>query len=55
VLEKARQEYKQRPEDAAKLLKVGFAPVPQGDAVELAAWTTVCRVILNLHETITRF
>ena len=24
-------------------------------AVELAAWTSVCRVILNLHETITRY
>ena len=23
--------------------------------VLLAAWTTVCRVILNLHETITRY
>jgi len=55
VLEKAREEYQQRPDDAAKLLKTGIAPAPQGDAVELAAWTTVCRVILNLHETITRF
>jgi hypothetical protein len=25
------------------------------DSVELAAWANVCRVILNLHETITRF
>ena len=25
------------------------------DEVELAAWTQVCRVILNLHETITRY
>jgi hypothetical protein len=24
------------------------------DACELAAWTSVARVILNLHETITR-
>jgi len=24
------------------------------DATELAAWTSVARVILNLHETITR-
>jgi len=22
---------------------------------ELAAWTQVCRVVLNLHETITRY
>jgi len=25
------------------------------DANGLAAWTNVCRVILNLHETITRY
>jgi hypothetical protein len=30
--------------------------VPEGlDRAELAAWTEVCRVILNLHETITRY
>jgi hypothetical protein len=55
-LEKIRAEYRQRPEDAAKLLKVGIAPVPQGvEPVELASWTMVCRVILNLQETITRY
>ena len=25
------------------------------DPVELASWTSVCRVVLNLHETITRY
>ena len=36
-------------------LKIGFAPVPSGaNTVELAAWTHVARVLLNLHETITR-
>ena len=25
------------------------------DRAELAAWTSVARVILNLHETITRY
>jgi hypothetical protein len=40
---------------AAELLKIGLAPVPAGqDAAELAAWTHVARVLLNLHETITR-
>jgi len=29
------------------------APAAPGAATELAAWTSVCRVILNLHETIT--
>ena len=44
----------QSPDDANKLLHVGLAPVPKGaNPGELAAWTQVCRVILNLHETIT--
>ena len=37
------------------LLKVGHAPVPSAlDKAELAAWTHIARVLLNLHETITR-
>ena len=37
------------------LLKVGDAKPPAGvEPAELAAWTSVARVILNLHETITR-
>lgn len=55
-LGKVRNEYQNRPEDAAKLLKVGYAPVPTGlDTLELASWTNVCRVFLNLQETITRY
>jgi hypothetical protein len=45
---------KQSPDDANKLLHVGLAPAPnEKNPSELAAWTQVCRVILNLHETIT--
>ncbi len=54
-LGKMRAAYKDQPGDAAKLLATGFAPAPEGNKVELAAWTSVCRVILNLHETITRY
>jgi hypothetical protein len=55
VLEKHRAQYAQDPQAAQALLKVGIAPAPQElDAAELAAWTSVARVILNLHETITR-
>ena len=44
------------PEDANKAVSVGNTPSPAVDNVpELAAWTQVCRVILNLHETITRY
>lgn len=55
LLTKAREEYRTRPDDAPKLQAVGIAPAANGDAVELAAWTTLCRVVLNLHETITRY
>jgi hypothetical protein len=42
-------------ESARKLIATGAAPVPTDiDAVDLAAWTSVARVVLNLHETITR-
>ena len=46
----------QKDESAAKaFLSVGSRPMPaETSAAELAAWTSVSRVILNLHETITR-
>ena len=47
--------YRANPDAARLLLKAGFAPSPEPlDAAELAAWTHVARVLLNLHETITR-
>lgn len=40
---------------AESFLKVGLSPIPAHlDKAELAAWTHVARVLLNLHETITR-
>ena len=40
---------------AAKLLAVGESPAPRGaDPVELAAYTTVAGVLLNLDEVITK-
>lgn len=37
------------------LLTVGYMPAADGlDKTELAVWTSVARVLLNLHETITR-
>ncbi len=51
-----RTQFKASPADAKALLKVGNSPIPGGaDELELAAWTAVCRVILNLHESITRY
>lgn len=48
--------FRAHPEEADKLLRVGQKPMPdEMDPVTLAAWATVARAILNLHETITRF
>ncbi len=47
--------YSTNPAAAKKLVKIGEAPVPkEADIVKLAAMTSVTRVILNLHECITR-
>ena len=47
--------YQKDPAAAEALLKTGATPVPEGlNKVEVAAWTHVARVLLNLHETVTR-
>jgi len=55
VLNDRRAAYRADPESAKKLLQVGLSPAPkESDPVELAAWTHAARVLLNLHETVTR-
>ena len=55
LLEKHLTEYRADPEAAKKLLSVGQKPVATDILpADLAAWTSVARTILNLHETITR-
>lgn len=55
LLSRTRAEYEKSPESADELLTVGARPVPaRFDKKSLAAWTAVTRVLLNLHETITR-
>jgi hypothetical protein len=55
LLEKHRAELKTDAAAVAGVLTVGDSPViGHVDQVELAAWASVARVILNLHETITR-
>jgi hypothetical protein len=50
-----REAYRADPEAAKALLAVGEAATAGSlDASELAAWTSVTRAILNLHEVITR-
>jgi hypothetical protein len=55
-LAEQREHYSQDSDEASRLMKVGFATAPESKSqVELAAWTQVCRVILNLQETVTRY
>ncbi len=55
LLKKHRDHFAANVTDAKKLLNVGDMPAPKDDRPEeLAAWVSVCRAILNLHETITR-
>lgn len=55
LLAKHRKQYQADEKDAKAILTVGISPVPKGvDPAELAAWTSVSRVLLNLNETVTR-
>ena len=47
--------YKDSPELAMKTVRFGESPLPKGiDPVELAAWTLVANLLLNLDESIVR-
>ena len=53
LLEQQRMDYQRDPEAAARLLEVGQWTGPMVlDRVELASWTIVASVVLNLDETI---
>jgi hypothetical protein len=55
LLEKHREQLTDDPAAAEALVSVGISPrAQQVSAVDLAAWTSICRVLLNLNETITR-
>jgi hypothetical protein len=55
IHDKHLQEFRTEKQAPDLLLQVGDHPAPREmDAAELAAWTSVARVILNLHENITR-
>jgi hypothetical protein len=56
LYEQQLSQYRADAKAADELLSVGEYPVPQdADRAQLAAWTGVARVILNLHETIMRY
>jgi hypothetical protein len=53
--EQATAEFQEHPDRAAELLKAANLAAPDdASAMELAAWTTVANVILNLDETVMR-
>jgi hypothetical protein len=55
ALARQRTVYAKDPEAAGALVKVGESPAPAAfKAQDLAAWTNVCSVILNLDETVTK-
>ncbi|MCM2371782.1 PSD1 and planctomycete cytochrome C domain-containing protein [Aporhodopirellula aestuarii] len=55
LLDRQRQHYRRHLDDAASLISIGQAPLVEDmEPAELAAWTTVTRVILNLHEFLNR-
>jgi hypothetical protein len=55
LLAKHQRQFGREKESAAEFLSVGDLKPPASlDPGELAAWTSVCRVMLNLHETISR-
>ena len=55
LLAKHREEFRANPANADQLDRTGEAPLPDGlNKPDLAAWTSIARTILNLHETITR-
>ncbi|WP_165250071.1 PSD1 and planctomycete cytochrome C domain-containing protein [Paludisphaera soli] len=55
-LAERRRAFREDPAAAEALLNVGQAPAPEdADPAEVAAWAATCRVVLNLHETITRY
>ena len=55
ALDAALEQFRAAPDDAAKLVSTGETPAPEhADVPELAAWTLMASLVLNLDETLTR-
>ncbi len=55
ILNGQRETFRAHPDQAKELLSVGEFPVDESlDAADLAAWTIVMQMVLNLDETLTR-
>jgi hypothetical protein len=56
LFEKHHEHYRQNKGAAEQIIGVGSRPAAKDvDRAELAGWTSIARVLLNLHETITRY
>ena len=56
LFERQRERYANDPAAALQLTTVGLAPTDSTlNQTDHAAWTAIARVLLNLHETITRY
>ncbi|TWU02754.1 PSD1 and planctomycete cytochrome C domain-containing protein [Stieleria varia] len=54
-LQRTRQQFKDSPEAAAKLIAIGESPRDESlDTLDHAAWTSLCLAVLNLDETLNR-
>ncbi len=50
-----REFFRQNPQQADELLATGqYAPTSSAEPAELAAWTSVCRAVINMHEFMQR-
>lgn len=55
MLAREQKRYQDNPTAAAELVKIGLAPVPKdANLPELATWTSMGRLLLNLSEILTR-
>ena len=55
LYEQARERFTEKPAEARRLATEPLGPLPPGaDPVQLAAWTAVGNVLLNLDETLMR-
>ncbi|MCP4772704.1 MAG: hypothetical protein GY880_00550, partial [Planctomycetaceae bacterium] len=59
LLESQQQFYKANVEKASELISIGQTPKPTAEQfnvpdAELAAWTSVCRAVMNMHEFVLR-
>lgn len=55
-LQRERTRFNETPKQAKQFLDIGMYQTQSGaDTIELAAWASVCRAVLNLNESITRY